>query len=871
MATIGRDIIKFIFSYRTKLPKEKYKELLSESSQLLITPIKIIALITAVVALVSMIFEIKYHSELSTQIYFTRFSSIVISLAVFYLMYSKKAPKISIPMVHILLLNIIVSSGLMIYLIPETLLLNAQIVGLMIFISAMFLNWEIKNQIVVAIYYNIVFAFAILFSGGKIYFVPNMFESVLIVLFLSLVSVLASAINFQLRMELTEKSYNIERSEKKFRSIFNNSSEGIFQSSIDGKLLTVNKSLIKLLGYSNEAELMKVNAKDLYKKREERSDIIKRIKEEEAIYSHTVTLKRKDGSDVIVSMNNKIVRDHETNEKYLEGNIFDITPRVKAERQREIVEQKLKLEKEKSDKYAEQALKLSETKSRFLANMSHELRTPANGIIGFLTLLESGAYKNEDEQKQFIKTAKQSAESLIDVLNSILDLSKIEAGKIELDHSPFNMANVIDKSVHVILPKLKEKNLEIETSLPEYKKLNFLGDAIKIRQVFVNLLGNAVKFTMKGKISISLTIDPLADEQTCVNVRIKDSGIGIPAEKIDELFKPFSQVDGSEGLSTGGTGLGLVICKEFINLMGGEIFVFSNEGEGTEFTFTLCLNKLSEDHADFEIEKQEPVFDEPDSEQSIKFKADQRKVKQILLAEDNPVNQKVVIKTLEAAGYKVEPVFNGKEALDALQKNSFDLVLMDIQMPDMDGYTAARMIRENENSDTGIPIIALTAHAMMGDKEKCIEAGMNDYISKPIISSELLNKIDHLVAIKVKEEPVTETDQKEALLFDVERLNQVTLGDKNFEKELLTDYLNDTDQKLDDLREQLFNKEIKKITDTAHTLKGSSYSVGARLIGDEAYGIELSAKINDLASVEERLIKLNKAVIETRKEIKELI
>jgi PAS domain S-box-containing protein len=328
------------------------------------------AVLIAISGLFALIFEVRYFSEHSLQVYFTRLAATLIALFVLTALNTKWGEKKSILLVHILLGSIIFSSGYMIYLLPSTLIINTQIVGLMIFTSALFLSWDLKNQILVAIYYNIVFASAILLNDYRIYFLPNVYESVLFVIFLSVVSVIGSAVNFRLRIMLAEKSYSVVLSERKYKSIFDNSAEGLFQSTLDGKFITVNKALMGLLGYDDEEDLMKINIrKDLYKYPQERQRLFKKLQEEGLVSNEQVTLKRKDGSEIIVRLNDRIVSDDETG-IYFEGNMQNITSQVRAEQEREKAEQELRTEKIKSDILAKKATHSSVLKSQFLANMS---------------------------------------------------------------------------------------------------------------------------------------------------------------------------------------------------------------------------------------------------------------------------------------------------------------------------------------------------------------------------------------------------------------------------------------------------------------------------------------------------------------------
>ena len=872
---VSNSLFAFIFKNNIPYSQKGYSEVQKKSVSLVIVPVKIMALLVAVVGLLAMIFEIKYFTEYSVQIYIIRLSSTLIAFSVLSLLTTQFAEKYSIALVHLLLLTIITSSGLMIYHLPSTLLVNSSIIGLMVFTSALFLSWEVRHQIIVAIYYNAVFAGAILLNNRAVYFLPNMFESVMFVLVLSIVSIIACAVNFKMRLMLAEKNISVEFSEKKFRSIFHNSAEGIFQSTLGGKWLTLNQTCANILGYENIDELAVKDLNDIYVNADERTKILNEIKEHGQVVNYKVKLLKKDGTEAVVILNNRLVS-NEDGSKFLEGNIHDVTEQTRAEEMRRLAEEALKAEKIKSENLAKEALRLSGTKSKFLANMSHEIRTPMNGILGFLTLIEAEAYENKEELKQFSSSAKYSAESLLDVINSILDLSKIEAGKAQIEERNFNLIKVIDHSISVITPKAVEKQITIFNEIPDNVETNLVGDQTKVNQILTNLLSNAVKFTFNGSIEIKVRTKREEGDDVRLFVSVMDTGIGIPADKVNQLFKPFSQVDGSERRQIGGTGLGLVICKEFVNLMGGKIGVSSEEGKGSSFNFDIKVKAqpLSTVHDNLNgdtvaTEKNETVQSQKIDEKEL---TKSRNKHHLLLAEDNMINQKVSIKILNRAGYNVTAVGNGAEALEVVAKDKFDLILMDIQMPEIDGYAATKEIRKLSNGYSKIPIIALTAHALIGDREKCIKAGMDDYLTKPIIADKLIRIVDSLLKIDLyKPETTEEPLQNKSVIIDNERLKKVSMGDVAFEEELLKSFIEDVINKLEKLTELVNSKEMGKIKELAHTIKGASYSVGAQQIGDEAFAIELSCQNDDYESVFDRMNNLRKAVSETKGEIQKFL
>ncbi|MCZ6702945.1 MAG: ATP-binding protein, partial [Ignavibacteria bacterium] len=709
------------------------------------------------------------------------------------------------------------------------------------------------------------FACAILFNNNAIYFLPNITESVVFVALLSMVSIIACAYNFKIKVIVAEKNFKIRYSEKKYRLMFDNAVEGMFQSTLEGKFLNTNKAFADILGYNNKDELKEIDVTELYVNHGDRKELINELRKKSYVKDYQVELKKKDGSSVLVSLNNRLLKGEDGNQ-FIEGNMQDITEHVFLEQEREKVEDALRKEKEKSETLAKEAMRLTGLKSKFLANMSHEIRTPMNGILGYLTLIEAGAHQDEEELKQFTSNARQCAESLMEIINSILDLSKIESGKIELEKLDFDLYAIIDQAISVISAQVTEKKIEIIRDIPEDTIHLLNGDPTKLRQIFLNLLSNAVKFTLQGEVKILARTERIDEGTINLDVKIIDSGIGIPAEKINSLFIPFSQIDGSEIQTMKGTGLGLVICKEFVSLMGGSINVTSEQNKGSSFNFNVRLkvqsntdqlNEIQDDST--EILELEDLAEIEDSKKAARAQFN------ILLAEDNLTNQKVSLKILHASGYKASPVSNGKEALKEVKEGDFDLVLMDIQMPEVDGFSATTQIRSLNSDKKDIPIIALTAHALIGDREKCIKAGMNDYLSKPIIAKELLTMIDRLLNINdvhIPEKPTEE--QTENSLFDFNRLKKVSADDFDFEKDLLSSYVVDVKEKCEQLDELLITKDFQQIINLAHTIKGASYTVGAQKVGDEAFGIEISAKSNDLLSVRDRLPQLKTALEETK-------
>ncbi|MFD2244936.1 PAS domain S-box protein [Pontibacter ruber] len=640
----------------------------------------------------------------------------------------------------------------------------------------------------------------------------------------------------------------LKNSEKKYRDLINYSQAYIVTHDMQGRLLSVNPYLLNRLGYQ-EQEMIGRELKDFFPvAHRENFPLYLQQFEYKNVLDGILCILNKDQEERYLYYRNYKVEETGA-APYIIGIAQDITDRMLTERE-------LKKAKEAAEESAR-------VKEHFLANMSHEIRTPMNGILGMAGLL--GKTKLDDSQQNLLNIIRQSADNLLVVINDILDIAKIEAGKLELESIPFNICDTVRTTFQTLKYKAEEKEIAYRINVPGLPQPYMIGDPYRLNQILLNLLNNAIKFTEEGSVSLSTRVLGENEENVTIEFAVADTGIGIPADKKEIIFEGFTQAYSSTTRKYGGTGLGLSICKSLVEKQGGRIWVESQENKGSVFKFVLTYSKST------------VVVPAEAPKEKINYQSLGNV--QVLLAEDNEVNVFLAQSILEGWGLKVDVALDGKEAVKLFDKNNYDIVLMDIQMPELSGIDATHMIRSHaDRTKASIPIIALTANALKGDAEKYLSAGMNDYISKPFDEEKLFRKIEALLPHKIASgnkalQATTGLVEKEQPLYDLSLLYKMSRGNEAFlkrSKQLFVDTVPVTVKDLI-LKEQA--SDWVGVSAVAHKLKSTIDTMRIEKLKEVIRYVEVAAKAQeDLPQVSSsvRLVSdvMEKVVAQLQDELK---
>ncbi len=630
-------------------------------------------------------------------------------------------------------------------------------------------------------------------------------------------------------LDITEKKLSqlaLAKSEEKFRSIFESFQDVYFRTDALGYIMLMSPSVQEMLGYT-PAEVVGLHSSILYKDETERDSLLAALLAHGKVSNFEVTLKAKDGRILKVLINSRRLQDSDGNTQGMEGVCRDVTELKK-------IEEELIRAKE----LAESSL---QAKTLFLANMSHELRTPMNGIIGMIDLLHQT--KVSEEQAEYVDTLRKSSDALLAILNDILDLSKIQAGKLMIHKSGIDLYYTLEKIYSLFHNRANQKNLDLSLTIDPDTPRFIVTDETRFLQILSNLTSNAIKFTNSGDVNIFVKRIGDDDLNFMLEVKVQDSGIGITDENKKILFTNFTQLDDTSTKSFGGTGLGLAISKQLSELLGGEVGLESVYGEGSTFWFTIATrvaNNEDEIVETIQATKEASVTNEKfDSEPYI------------LLVDDNQINQKVALKLLGKLGCRCDLASNGYEAIEMATTHNYDVIFMDIQMPEMDGITATGEIKK-VLLDKCPPIIAMTAYSMKDDGVKFMNQGLDDYVAKPVKSQDLYTMITkwldkELINVDLEEDG-PEEDENEIL--DPNVMAQLKeLGGEDFAKQLYHEFEDEVSELLAAAKKEVDAEQYKEILSTLHQIKGTASTLGLNLITQVAKDLEHTIKAGDYEPV----------------------
>jgi len=509
-------------------------------------------------------------------------------------------------------------------------------------------------------------------------------------------------------------------------------------------------------------------------------------------------------------------------------------------------------------KDAEELLRAQKAKEQFLANISHEIRTPINGISGMAALLNQNPTK--EERQTYLNAIKSAADNLKVIINDILDLASIESGKLQFEKIGFNLNDLLHSLIDTFGVQAAEKGIELSYTISKEANKVFIGDPVRLNQVLINLISNAIKFTHSGYIRVSIQVEKIKGQIYRLRFDISDTGIGIPNDKLQKIFESFSQADASVTRKYGGTGLGLTIVKQLVELQNGTIKVQSKENEGSTFSFTIA----------YQLGKTE-LFDEtklykPKNNNQLKSAS-------VLLVEDNDINRLYASSILKMWGCHFETAENGVVALEKIRNNDFDVVLMDIQMPVMDGFETTKAIRQGDPKKSKVPIIALTANATQKDFENCMIAGMNDCITKPFTQEDLFQVLTKYLGRKltVKQRNVGKDSQaNNTTVVDLSYLKKVSNNNGQFIKEIVASFLESMPHTIEEIEEQLAQKNWEQLARVVHKIKPTITLIGIHHLKDKIVQLEQESKNGqDEVTIRELALEVNQFLSRAIKTLKE--
>lgn len=602
----------------------------------------------------------------------------------------------------------------------------------------------------------------------------------------------------------------LKNSEEKYRSIIANMNLGLMEVDLEERIQYVNFSFEEMSGY-DKSEIIGHQASELFLKGEnkERMELRNQQRTKGVSEAYEVTVKNKRGEAKWWLISGAPLKNNQGKVTGSIGIHLDITNQKVLEN--ELLEAK---------QLAEHSAK---SKEAFLANMSHEIRTPMNGIMGMTAMLSK---TDLDKKQRFqLSTIKTASENLLVIINDVLDLSKMEAGKLQIYKEPFDFKKTLQQAIEILKPKALEKNLNLNLSIDEQISAHLLGDPFRLNQILLNVMGNSVKFTERGNISLKAELISQDDEKQTVKLSVRDEGIGMDQSFLDNLFQKFTQEDGSNVRKAGGTGLGMNITKNLVDLLGGSIEVQSAKGIGTLVTIEVPLLKEA-------VEQ---------SEAAVEIKSlDYTNLKgvRVLCAEDNQLNQLVLQSVLEQ--YEVDVTFaeNGLAAIDCCSEKEFDIIMMDVQMPELDGVEATRIIRTELKKS--LPIVACTANVVEQDRALFKEVGMNDCLAKPYREEDLLNKV-YKWTIDQKsnmEKSSDNTDEKIETLYSLEKLEDIARGNQDFMKRMIKTFIQQAEKTMGEMKEALSAKDFVKIGKVAHRIKPNLEMMGVVSLHNQVRSLE---------------------------------